>query len=400
MSRWQSAGFGLNRGIQARARWQSSLISVGLATIVSLAGGWQWVPSAEMFLNPVLNQQHNILTQLHMVTSQVGWAIIDQHVSHTTDGGQTWQALGPRIPTGAFVLLVGLDARDAGIVIETGNVAPLTNRYWWTTNTGQAWHSVRIPWSRDEPPVSIQMLSPQRGWILTEVDPEAGNETAVVLHTTDGGTRWMALPSSAFPPNRPSDGNARTEPNGLTVAFDKNGVTFRSPQVGWVTGGNAYPHEVVFDRTTNGGKTFAAQPLPAIDGQAIGETDPPIFTTLRTGWLPVQIAHGQGFERTANGGQTWVPTTTVFNTSHGTTSWSFVGLDDGWLLANHHLYRTRNCGATWQSLATYRRLPHWTAIDFVSPTQGWATTTSTTTPLWETTDGGVHWTPMQPTLVL
>jgi photosystem II stability/assembly factor-like uncharacterized protein len=95
-----------------------------------------------MHTNTVLAQQHNLLAQLHMVTPQVGWAVADQPLVRTTDSGQTWQVLDPRIPSGAFVLLVGLDTHNAGIIVETGNVAPFTAQYEWTNNAGQTWHAV------------------------------------------------------------------------------------------------------------------------------------------------------------------------------------------------------------------------------------------------------------------
>jgi hypothetical protein len=55
--------------------------------------------------------------------------------------------LGPRIPTGAFTLLVGVDVRYAGIVVETGSVAPYTAQYEWTTNGGQTWQVANLPWA-------------------------------------------------------------------------------------------------------------------------------------------------------------------------------------------------------------------------------------------------------------
>ena len=135
--------------------------------------------------------------------------------------------------------------------------------------------------------MAIQLLTPRVGWILTDLAPAMTIESAVILHTTDGGTHWTALRSSVFPTHPVW----RSEPQGLTAKFEKNGVTFRSPNVGWVTGGIYAPHEVLFERTTNGG-------------------------------------------------QTWRPTTALFNAGSGTSSWSFVGIRDGWVLADYHLYRT------------------------------------------------------------
>ena len=244
-------------------------------------------PSTVSFNNLVLAQTDTVLAQLPMVTGEAGWAVVGQQVAHTGNGGRTWQALGPRIPTEAFTLLVGLDAHNAGIIVETGSVAPFTAQYEWTTNGGHTWHSVRIPSSRNEPPMAIQRLTPQVGWILTDLAPAMTIESAVILHTTDGGTHWTPLRSSGFPAHPVW----RSEPKGLTAEFEKSGVTFRSPNVGWVTGGIYAPHEVLFERTTNGG-------------------------------------------------QTWRPTTTVFNAGSGTSSWSFVGAQDGWVLADYHLYRT------------------------------------------------------------
>ena len=119
---------------------------------------------------------------------------------------------------------------------------------------------------------------------VRSIAAQSMERSAVLLQTRNGGASWTALPSSVFP-GFPQ----RMEAHGLPYLFDKSGVTFRSRKVGWVLGGNEAPKYVLFERTTNGGRTLAPQALPPIDGYGIGATDPPVFPTLQTGWLPVNV---------------------------------------------------------------------------------------------------------------
>lgn len=214
------------------------------------------------------------------------------------------------------------------------------------------------------------------------------------MHTANGGTTWQALRTSVFP------GDARASaPHGIPYSGDKSGVTFISARTGWVAGGAEAPGTLIFMRTTNGGRSFVPQSLPAPPGYVIGNANPPVFPTPSVGWTPLTVirngVQALGFARTTDAGQTWQAIPAVFagfppGGLAAQPAWSFVDRQWGWVLSQGTLYRTHDGGQQWPRVAKSPVMARWVGLDFLSPTDGWAFGTGRNA-LWQTTDGGQQW---------
>lgn len=352
-------------------------------------------------------QSLRALRQVVMVNPKVGWAIAGQRIVRTTDGGQRWTVVGPTAPVGTSSALAGVTLQHVALAISGPTGVPLNESpgystlLWATSDSGTDWHYVAVPLSI-LPVQSLQLLGSGIGWALTDIEANAGNESAVLLHTANGGKTWQALLSSVFPGH-----SVASTAHGIPYAEDKAGLSFLSTHTGWVTGGGEAPGTLLFLRTTNGGQSFSSQTLPPPSGYVIGNADPPIFPTATVGWTPVTLIRrgqpspsGLGFELTTNAGITWNAVPKVFPegvySGDGTfhqPAWSLVGSRYGWVLAEGQLNRTVDAGRQWQRIAEAPMMKTWVGIDFVSRQIGWAFGTGKTV-LWKTIDGGQRWSPV------
>jgi len=176
------------------------------------------------------------LAGIQFVSAARGWAVGQDVILATADGGRRWtvQRRGPLNLTS--VDFIG--ARD-GWAVGTDTVLA-------TSDGGARWAALPEP----EPclPIrSVHFISPDTGFAvaggrdIADVGPETAETGGVVLATSDGGRRWRVLPAPA----------------------DAQTVCFSGPQAGWLgAGGRLY-------RTTDGGLSWAqvtAGPRASVGG--------------------------------------------------------------------------------------------------------------------------------------
>lgn len=114
----------------------------------------------------------------------------------TTNGGETWT----RVP-GINALAIQFTSEQDGWA--AGNYASILK----TSDGGKTWRSVSVPPTALPGPVEerdrvlaftdLSFASPREGWIVGNRFGERGSEAGTILHTTDGGASWKALPSPA-----------------------------------------------------------------------------------------------------------------------------------------------------------------------------------------------------------
>lgn len=202
-----------------------------------------------------------------------------------------------------------------------------------------------------------------------------GQVYSCVLCTTDGGANWTPLP---FP-----------DPTAVVL----NGVDFADALTGWVvgSGGRIYA-------TTDGGDHWVRQ----TSGTSRKLTKVCFIDTLR-GWATGGWQDGSSYLvlRTVNGGTNWT------SQSFGTTAYScedifFLDALNGWICGydnsiNPQIHHTTNGGTSWvrQTVPTSGN-GNVSSIDFVSPTEGWATISSLyispAGAILHTVNGGDTWT--------
>jgi photosystem II stability/assembly factor-like uncharacterized protein len=176
-----------------------------------------------------------------------GW-VAGATVWHTTDGGTTWHA-GNGLPYS----LAGIGFRDlqTGFATTSGGSGGGMYR---TKDGGKTWKFVQTKL----PITDVQFFDAQHG---VASGPEG------VMHTSDGGSRWSAVPGD-------------------------HGGFFVDPKHGW------YAFENTAAKTTDGGRTWTTQFLPSEAWVYSGA----VFVDDSNGWA---VGYGLSIVHTSNGGKTW-----------------------------------------------------------------------------------------------
>jgi len=336
-----------------------------------------------------------------MIDASQGWAVGDQRLLVTADGGSTWRDVTPPAPTegGSAANLLGVQFLDP----DHGWVAfaepfkldtdPGFGRVdvWRTTDGGQTWARSELPRAKINTagdtlgPFSFDFIDPAHGFAFISGNYTRRLSDSDLYWTADGGATW-----SADHPTGP--GSLGVEGSSISFASADDGVVAGSP----VGSGIFVTHD--------GGKTWQAATLSAPAGFSgdLRVFSQPVFSDARTGLVAV---HFQGdtqsatrIYRTIDGGSSWtflaaVPGSGVLfvtiidprhwiatdgavveHTTDGGSSWShgvsqptyggqqtglqgvqFIDLDRGWAQwtdpqGNSHLIATIDGGSTWHDL--------------------------------------------------
>lgn len=331
------------------------------------------------------------LSALWVSDATTGWArTTTQLILHTSNGGKNWQDVTPpysarssgQLPP-AFTFLDGTIAWVAvsGQQQPDGTIHTVVFR---TSNGGHNWQEAILPTSQLGAS-QVQFVDAQHGWVLSSFGGGAAGSQAVDLfRSSDGGQTWniVARAPGAFPFH------------GI-----KSGMSWISPTTGWVTGFIAIPNTALLYRTQDAGVSWQQQSLPLPSLQGGITTQPPVFFSATEGLLPVTFASAQGQNlvvyATHDGGNTWVSSTMLSTTG---TIWDFLTMQQGWVVGANgtSLYETSDGGLHWTTIIPSANFQSISQLDFVSMSEGWAISTPTGAEpaLLKTSDGGQSWTPV------
>ncbi len=318
-----------------------------------------------------------VISKLFMINETNGWALGDNLVLRTTNGGVTWYNMFmPSLPgiRNAF-----FRNSNKGWVLTNDSI-------YRTTNGGSTWTRYSVPFNGRR----IQFLDDLNGFALSGEGIGMNKNPVSLYQTSDGGATWTV--KFAHDPNLPT--------NGLPVSGYKNGMTFRDTTTGWI-GGESPANGIYIFKTIDTGATWSQQPLalPAGNESAITSTTAPIFFGVNDAILPVRM-DGNGVAGlflyvTHNGGTSW-SLAPAFVPSYFTDRFDFTSIIDGivWDGASA-FYATNNTGASWSKVTPNVNFGEGLrALDFVSRTTGWVydTDASGNGALYRTTNGGRTWT--------
>jgi len=335
------------------------------------------------------------LFSLHMLDATTGWALSDQAVLRTTDGGIHWKNVTPSKTTPTQNSVADFQtASMAWIAIPKANTT--TTQVLHTADGGQSWQQTTIPAAL---PRQITFVDSQHGWILAGLRPPGGAaESVSVFRTTDGGKTWMNVATALFADATP--------PGHLPYGGQKLGIRFLNDATGWVSGTVSLPDLAWLYITHDGGSTWHQQLLPlppGVPSTRLSILSPTFFSTT-DGILPVifsNIGTDSGIATdiyvTHDGGRTWQSTALL---SAALRILNFVDMQHGWATDGMTLYSTRDGGDSWIKLSPSENFKNIVQLDFVSGEMGWAirSTAPNSSSLLKTDDGGHTWTAVSSTI--
>jgi photosystem II stability/assembly factor-like uncharacterized protein len=389
--------------LSPRARRAMPLIAGALATIVVVGIVYLHpsFPTSHSVVRaapspsppPLVSQQYQVAYDF--LTSTAGWALVADQASaspkfwvfKTTDKAKHWQIqlAGAITSHNGGPLKVQFFDRNEGMVMLGGDGA-----IYRTRDGGVQWTALPVPAFSF---ASVYFSDPSHGWILgTIASADQSTFTSQFFSTSDAGDNWVALPQ---PPAFPFLGKG---------GF--NAIAFRGPSEGWLGGFAAQP---TVNSTLDGGATWHSVPLPvtvvAKGGFADGSA--PLLETTVT-LLPGAGVLAVVFDTNAtpvgltsfDGGSTW----RRISPPPGETAYSDFVFQDTfhwWAMRNGTLFRSSNAGQSWMQVS--QQLDEWDyAPQFIDAKHAWGVMTASVptanlsggTGLATTSDGGVHWNPV------
>ena len=333
--------------------------------------------------------EHPQIASLSMLTETDGWAITDQAVVRTNDGGTTWYNVSP---PNAGVLGNGfghtfLDSKHGFLVVPDSSDPMNKGTLYHTDDGGLTWTSSSIPFGQCD----LHFLDLMNGWAMVSLGVGAGSNAIAVFQTTDGGTNW----TRTFV----DDPNVEGASTSIPLGGLKNGISALNMQTAWI-GGVVYSDNTIYVyRTDDGGHNWAQinLPLPSNleSGGELGFIDLQFFNS-KDAFLGLQ-AFGNSPKLLVfvshDSGNSWTLTPTGI--PNGKTM-DFVSATDGFVYNGNQFFATHDAGQTWM-VETPSVLfgDSFATMDFVNATTGWVTSYDVNTSLitlYKTTDGGTTWT--------
>lgn len=255
--------------------------TLGARILRSDDGGATWVRSGD------LADQINALS---FASANMGWAATDSGLYATSDGGDRWLFVGG-LPSGNVREVDFVDALRGWIVVGgAGPASRLSARLFRTTDGGGTWSEAAAGCRGTPFGVLTSFIDSNHGWQLCPLSKSAGGEARDLFITGDGGDSWTLFSfNGAF-------GNRRDEPPSaydLPASGYANSISFVDADHGWITAARGG-----LEATTDGGRSWQPVRIPGLsDPDANGVS----FSSPERGFV---LGEG-GVWRTTDGGATW-----------------------------------------------------------------------------------------------
>ena len=345
-------------------------------------------------LTPSATPTSVVLSSMHLVAPDTGWAASDFALFWTTTDGKQWIEITPNSPDDRKVASVFfLDASIGWVLFSDWNREANATRFdiASTTNGGTSWsvHRVELPprnpLAEFSPGGAIRFVSASHGWMSVPLTGSSAAHPGWLLETLDGGNTWKWNKSPTFPGS-----------SGL--------ILFVNAQQGWLLSTGRAALYATYD----GARTWKEVSLkapPAIGASIYPTYELPIFKDAQHGFLPIMFSGPEGSKSalvlfaTADGGQNWEPKKIVTGLGQSWVGELFPStLADSTLIialgGRTQLTFLRAGPATQSTWTTGTFGAPVLGLDFVNGSRGWALLTDGH--LQSTSDGGATWVSITP----
>lgn len=325
------------------------------------------------------------ITFLRMFNELDGWAITENTILRTTDGGFTWYNVSPQGVTefGYGTANTFLNATQAWVMVADASDPSGSGLLYRTSDGGLTWTVYPVPFGGGD----LAFTDENNGWMMAFLGIAAGSMAVAIYQTEDGGVTWMQTFTN--------DPNLAGSSASLPLGGIKSNLTPLDADTAWVGGVIYAPETFYLYKSVDGGQTWAPQILPAAPGMQNTEVSidsGPIFPTPNEGILPIRFTgetYSTGFYATYDGGVSWEFVTFM----PGAGAVDFVSPSDGFFWTGEQFFVTKDGAQTWTTVNSDVLFGEsFTGMDFVNTRTGWVWTYQADQyGLYKTTDGGGTW---------
>lgn len=345
-------------------------------------------PSPPTIAAPVIASPS--ITLLRMFNELDGWAISENAILRTTDGGSTWYNVSPQGVTefGYGTANTFLSASQAWVTVVDANDPVGSGLLYRTDDGGLNWTVTPVPFGGGD----LAFTDENNGWMMAYLGAAAGSMAVSIYHTEDGGATWTQTYTN--------DPNLAEAGDNLPLGGIKSNLTPLDTDTAWVGGIIYAPETFYLYKTTDGGATWAQQTLPAapsMQNTDLAIENGPIFISPSDAILPVRFSGDTtrtGFYATHDAGVNWEFVTYM----PGAGTVDFVSSSDGFFWTGEQFFFTADGAQTWTSINPNIQFgDSFAGMDFVNTRTGWIWTYDVNEKygLYKTTDGGTTWFSME-----
>lgn len=337
-------------------------------------------------INAPLVEAPSILN-IEMLDEVYGWAVTEESIIRTNDGGVTWYDVTPAnlADAGYLVYVDFFDAKTAWVQFPDMNNYPNGGKLYHTINGGETWDSYTTPFSGG----SLRFIDKTNGWMMSDLGVGAGSMAVSIFQTSNSGKTWQRVYTN--------DPNLADAGESLPLGGIKNLILPLDTKTAWVGGVVYAPGEMYLFRSKDGGKTWlqinvvlprdaAESELSIVGLQFVSETQGllAIRMTSRTPRTVVYV--------TEDGGSTWSLLPASFN---GYGILEMPSANEMIFYADDQFYVTNDAGKTIEQVTPEITFGD-TVMDmsFVNTMTGWVVSDERI--LYKTTDGGATWISLTP----
>ncbi len=265
----------------------SNVLDGHITSLLGTAAASQLAASSQVLL------QGPALQDIGLIDANQGWALANERLLWTEDGGGSWQDISPRLPGAYHLLDIAYQAAgDGWLAVQTVEPGQGAGIKILRSHTGGGWEAVsRLPLtSMEAASIEAAYFDLQPGsaaWLALKLQSGSSFSLGRLFFTQDGGGTWQE----------------RSLPLGEAVKFTDE-------LHGWTAGG---PAENELYTTQDGGRTWLAVnasqslleerlALPDVTSLPRGAQVLDFVDNL-TGWALVQENTCQGVKNPANAAQ-------------------------------------------------------------------------------------------------
>ncbi len=330
------------------------------------------------------------LLNIEMMDEMNGWALTEQNVVRTDDGGVTWYDITPEglNEVGYFIYADFFDAAHAWLQLPDMNNIPNGGTLYRTADGGLTWQTFATPFSDG----SIHFVDEQNGWMMANLGVGAGSNAVSIFKSSDGGETWERTYTN--------DPNLEGVNETLPLSGLKEFIFPLDADTAWIGGVIYAPGETYLFRTDDAGATWfniklvlpekSANSDLSMQGIKFISQEEGLLALRITAETPKTIVY-----RTTNGGNTWEQLPVEFE---GYGRLSTPSASEMIFYADGQFYVTSDAGATIEQVTPDISFGD-TIIDmsFVNSQIGWVITEDENgRALYRTEDGGATWTEQIP----